>query len=104
MKSIKYFKFKNTYEFEKCLKEHGYTLNDAVGFSVYDKQQYGGNILKEYIVYFYDHDHIFFKVVYFKSFNECNQSCFGFNGDKMLMWYKFSQIKYYKLSGEYIRD
>ena len=84
MKSIKYFKYKDTYEYSKFLKEYGYSSNDVVGFSISDKQQYHGNILKEYIIYLSDHDHIYFKVVWFKSFNEYRQSFLGFNGETLL--------------------
>ena len=101
MKKIKFFKYKNTYEFEKFLDGYGYILSDAVGFSAYDKQQYHGNILKEYVIYLNDHEHIFFKEVNFKSFNECNRSRLGFNGDKLLRWYNSSNIRKYKFKDIY---
>ena len=96
MKNIKYFKYINTKQFSVFLKEYGYSLNDAVGFSAYDEQQYHGNILKEYVIYLSDHDHVFFKVVYFKSFNECRQSALGFNGNTLLSWYENANIRKYK--------
>ena len=96
MKNIKYFKYVNTYNFEKFLDGYGYKLSDAVGFSVCDKQQYHGNILKEYVIYLSDHDHIFFNVVYFKSFNEYHQSRLGFNGERLLSWYNDADIRKYK--------
>ena len=83
-KSIKYFKYKNTYEFEKLLREHGYRLEEVDGFSVVGKKQYRGNILKVYSVWFNDYSEDYFKVVYFKSLNECNRSRLGFNGNKLL--------------------
>ena len=102
MKSIKSFKYWYSYEFEKCLKDYGYTIDDVKGFSVSNIKRYHGNILKTYIVYVYDGESVYFSVAYFKSFNEINQSRLGFNGDKLLMWYQFSRIKHYKLSGEYV--
>ena len=97
MKSIKYFKYKNTNAFEKCLNEYGYTINDAVGFSVCDKQKYHGNILKEYVIYLVDHDHVFFKEVCFKSFNEIQQARLGFNGKVLLEWYESANVRQYKV-------
>ena len=98
MKSIKYFKYINTLAFEKFLKEYNYKLSDAVGFSFVGKQQYHGNILKEYIIYLNDHDHIYFNVVYFKDFNEYRQSRLGFNGERLLEWYQDANIRKYKLN------
>ena len=82
MKNIKYFIYKNTLDFERFLDAYGYRLSDAVGFSVYDKQHYHGNILKTYIIYLSDNERIFFKVVYFKSLNELQQCKLGSKGDK----------------------
>ena len=101
MKNIKYFKYKNTYNFEKFVKEYGYKLNDVVGFSFSDKQQCHGNILKTYIIYFSDHDHVFFNVVYFKSFNEYHQCRLGFNGNKLLEWYNDANVRKYKVKDIY---
>ena len=98
MKDIKYFKYKNTKQFNIFLEEYGYTLSDAVGFSFIGKQQYRGNILKEYVIYLNDHDHIFFNVVYFKSFNEYHQCRLGFNGERLLEWYNDANIRKYKLN------
>ena len=96
MISIKYFKYINTKQFNVFLSEYGYSMDDVVGFSFNNKEHYNGNILKEYTIYFSDHDHAFFKVVYFKSFNECNQSRLGFNGSKLLEWYEDANIRKYK--------
>ena len=102
MKSIKHFKYKSTYNFEKFLDGYGYTLNDAVGFSTYDKQQYNGNILREYVIYLSDHDHIFFKTVDFKSFNEYHQSRLGFNSERLLNWYQDANVRRYKSNDRYV--
>ena len=84
MKNIKYFKYRNTKSFEKFLESYGYKLDDAVGYRFVEKQQYRGNVLKEYIIFLSDHDYIFFKAAVFKSFNEYRQSALGFNGNKLL--------------------
>ena len=104
MINIKYFKYWYSYEFERCLKEYGYTLDDVKGFNVSSIKRYHGNVLKTYIVYIYDGESVYFSVAYFKSFNEYNQTWLGFNGDKLLQWYNISGIKLYKLNNEYIRD
>ena len=84
MKNIKYFQYKNTDEFKKFLDAYEYRLWDVVGFSYAGKEQYHGNILKEYCIHFKDGEYEYFKIVYFKSFNERNQCRLGFNGDKVL--------------------
>ena len=96
MKSIKCFKYINENNFNIFLNEYGYTLDDVVGFSLYDKQQYRNNILKTYVIYFSDHDHAFFKVAIFESFNEYRQSALGFNGNKLLEWWENANIRMYK--------
>ena len=103
MKSIKHFKYLNTNIFNEYVVSYGYNLADAVGFSLYDKEQYRGNILKTYVIYFSDHDHIFFKVVYFKDFNEYKQTFLGFNGNKLLNWYENANIIWYKWANYFIR-
>ena len=97
MRSIKHFKYVNKKNFEKFLDSYGYTLNDAVGYSFYDKQQYHGNIFTTYVIYLSDHDHIFFKVACFKNFNEYHQSRLGFNGERLLNWYQSANVKVYKV-------
>ena len=104
MKDIKLFKYINTKQFDVFLKEYGYTLDDVKGYNVSSIMCYRGNVLKTYIVYIYDGESVYFSVAFFKSFNECNQSRLGFNGDKLLQWYNKAPIKLYKLNGEYIRD
>ena len=97
MKNIKYFQYKNTYEFKKFLDAYEYRLWDVVGFSYAGKEQYRGNILKEYCIHFKDGEYEYFKIVYFKSFNERNQSRLGFNGDKLLEWYEDANVRKYKV-------
>ena len=104
MKSIKSFKYWYGYEFEKFLKDYGYTIDDVKGFSVSGIKRYNGNILKTYKIYVFDGESVYFSVAHFKSFNECNQSRLGFNGNKMLVWYQKANIKFYKLNDEYIID
>ena len=104
MKNIKCFKYWYSYEFEIFLKDYGYTLDDVKGFSVSGVKRYHGNILKTYKIYVYDGESVYFSVVYFKSFNEYNQTWLGFNDDKLLKWYEISAIKLYKLNDEYIRN
>ena len=104
MRNIKYFNYKNTYEFQKCLKECGYTLDDIKGFSFNDKEQYHNNILKTYNIHFKDGESVYFKEVCFKSFNEYRQSALGFNGDKLLDWYQDSNIIKYKTKDIYGLD
>ena len=102
MKNIKSFKYKNTYEFEKCLNGYGYTIDDVIGFSVSAIHHYHGNIFKSYIIYFKDEYLACFKVVCFKSFNEYRQSGLGFNGNTLLGWYQDANIKAYKVINDII--
>ena len=96
MNNIKRFKYWYSYEFERCLKDYGYTLDDVKGFSVSSIKRYRGNILKTYIVYVYDGESVYFSVAYFKSFNEYRQSALGFNGERLLSWYNKAAIKQYQ--------
>ena len=100
MKSIKCFKYKNTFSFEKFLEEYGYTLDDIKGFNVSSIKRYRGNVLKTYIVYAFEGESVYFSVAFFKSFDEYNKTWLGFNGVKLLQWYRKAAIKQYKLSGE----
>ena len=86
MKSIKCFKYVNKKCFNYFLESYGYTLKDIKGFSVSSKQQYHNNILKIYAIHFNDGEYEYFKVVYFRNFNEYKQSSLGFNGNKLLDW------------------
>ena len=99
MKNIKSFKYWYSYDFEKCLKDYGYTIDDVKGFSVSSIKRYKGNILKTYIVYIYDGESVYFSVAYFKSFNEYRQSALGFNGDKLLEWFEDANVRKYKVKG-----
>ena len=93
MKDIKYFKYKNTYEFERFLSSYDYKLEDVEGFSVIGKRHYNGNVLKVYSIWFKDCSEEYFKVVYFKSFNEYHQSRLGFNGERLLRWYEDADVR-----------
>ena len=83
MKSIKLFKYKDMRAFEEFLSAYGYKLEDVKGFSLVEKKQYFGNVLKEYSVHFKDGEYEYFKVVLFKDFNEYHQSRLGFKGSKL---------------------
>ena len=102
MINIKRFKYWYSFEFESCLKDYGYTIDDVKGYSVSSIKRYCGNILKTYKVYVCDGESIYISVAYFKSFNEYNKTWLGFNGDTLLEWYKKAIIKLYKLNSEYI--
>ena len=102
MKNIKFFKYWDSFEFERCLKDYGYTIDDVKGFSVSSVKRYKGNILKTYIVYIYDGESVYFSVAFFKSFNDYNKAWLGFSGKRLLKWYKTAIIKLYKLNDEYI--
>ena len=96
MINIKYFKYLNTKGFNVFLNENGYKLDDVKGFSVVGQKQYHGNIWKIYNIWFKDYHKEYFKVVYFKDFNEYQQSRLGFNGNKLLEWYENANIRKYK--------
>ena len=96
MKSIKYFKYVNTKQFNVFLAAYCYKLDDVKGFSFDGKKQYRGNILKEYCIHFKDGEREYFKVVTFSSFNEYRQSCLGFNGGKLLDWWQDADVRRYK--------
>ena len=104
MNNIKSFKYWYSYEFERFLKNHGYTIDDVKGYNVSSVMRYRGNVLKTYVVYVYDGENVYFSVAYFKSFDEYNKAWLGFNGDKLLQWYKKAAIKQYKLNNEWIRN
>lgn len=96
MKSIKSFKYAKYSAFEKFLKDCGYTINDVVGYSINDTQQYHGNVFKEYVIYFSDHDNVYFKAAVFKDFHEYHQSRLGFNGNRLFDWWEDADIKTHK--------
>ena len=93
MKSIKLFKYVNKEKFNIFLSAYGYKLDDVVGFSLAEKRQYHGNILKIYNIRFNDGEYEYFKVVTFRSFNEYRQSALGFNGNKLLDWYEDANVR-----------
>ena len=97
MKSIKYFEYKNMLEFEKFLNAYCYKIENVKGFKFGWKEQYHNNILKTYEIYFNDGEYEYFKVAYFKSWNECNQCRLGFKGDKLLSWYEDANVRHYKV-------
>ena len=97
MKSIKFFKYYNTCAFERFLNTHGYKTKDVKDFRVVEKKQRFGNILKVYSISFRDGNEKYFKVVFFKNFDECNQSILGFKDDKLLRWWKDANVKKYKI-------
>ena len=96
MINIKYFKYLNTKGFNVFLNEYGYKLADVKGFSVSVVHHYHGNFLEVYNIHFNDDEYEYFKVVYFESFNEYQQSRLGFNGNKLLDWYENANIRKYK--------
>ena len=99
MKSIKLFKYKYTCEFENFLDAYEYKFEDIKGFSLSEKRQCNGNVFKWYKVCFNDGEYEYFKVAYFKSFNEYHQTRLGFNGNKLLDWYEDADIRWYKTKG-----
>ena len=102
MKNIKSFKYKNTYSFERFLREYGYTFSDVSGYSVGWKEQYNGNLIRVYIIYFNDGKYKRFSVLYLKSRNEYEQICSGSKINKTLMWYDIANIVKYKYNDSYI--
>lgn len=102
MKNIKCFKHVNIKDFDCFLNNYGYKLDNVVGFGLYDKKQYCGNILKTYIIYLNDGEHIYFKVAYFKSFIEFRKRRLEFPNSVLSGWYWFSNVKMYKLNDKYV--
>ena len=97
MKSIKYFKYKNTFSFEKFLCEYGYWVENIAGFKFGWKEQHHGNILKVYMIYFNDGEYKLFRVLYLKSLNEYQQLSLGLKINKLLMWYDSANVIKYKV-------
>ena len=104
MINIKYFNYKNLYEFKKCLNSYGYRLRDAVGFNVSGIQRYRGNILKTYIIYVNDGKSIYFNVAYFKSLNEYDQCYAGLKGERLLKWCDDKNVREYKVKDIWGKD
>ena len=104
MKSIKLFKYKDSCEFMAFLVAYGYKLEDVKGFSLAEKRQYRGNVLKIYNIRFKDGEYEYFQEATFKDFNEYHQCRLGFKGDKLLSWFEDSDVRRYKLKekNEYV--
>ena len=97
MKNIKYFQYKNTFAFEKFLCNNHYWVHNITGFKYGWKEQYRGNILKAYFIYFNDNEYKIFRVVYFKDLNECDKARLGLINNKLLMWYDDANVRKYKV-------
>ena len=97
MKNIKYFQYKNTFAFEKFLCTNHYWVHNITGFKYGWKEQYRGNFLKAYFIYFNDNEYKIFRVVYFKDLNECDKARLGLINNKLLMWYDDANIRKYKV-------
>ena len=104
MKNIKHFKYKNTYEFNVFLKDYRYEIDDISGYSVGWNEYYNGNVLRVYIIYFNNGEYKLFRIVYFKSFNEYNQTYLGLNNNKLLSWYDSANIVKFKFKDIYGMD
>ena len=99
MKSIKYFKYKDTSSFLGFVCAYGYKLEDVKGFKFVEQKQHQGNVLKLYYICFNDGEEICFTVVIFKDFNEIKQARLGFKGNKLLGWYEDASVREYKTKG-----
>lgn len=93
MKNIKLFKFKDTSEFWVFLNSYGYKFEDIKGFSLAERRQCRGNILKIYNVRFNDGEYEYFKVVSFKDSNEYRQARLGFSDNKLLSWFEDAELR-----------
>ena len=102
MKNIKYFKYTNTYSFERFLKKYGYSMDDVSGYSIGWKEQHDGNVLRAYIIYFNIGEYKIFRILFLKDFNEHEQISLGLKINKVLSWYDGSNIVKYKYNGRYI--
>ncbi len=102
MKDIKSFKYKNTYTFERFLRAYGYSMDDISGYSIGWKEQYNGNVLRVYIIYFNDGKYKRFSVLYLKDVNEYKEISTGLKINKLLMWYDSANIVKYKVDNRYI--
>ena len=93
MKNIKNFKFKDTSEFWAFLGVRGYKFKDIKGFSLAERKQCQGNILKIYNVRFNDGEYEYFKVISFKDSNEYRQALLGSNCNKLLSWFEDAELR-----------
>ena len=101
MKSIKYFEYKNTYEFERFLSKRRCWLKDIKGFKFGWKKQYRGNFLKTYIICLKNDRILYFSIASFKSFFERNRAYLGVSGFKLFKWYEIADVVMYKVKDEY---
>ena len=102
MKSIKSFRYKNKNAFKKFLCGYGYDLSDVAGYSLGWKEQFKGNVLKVYMIFFNNGEYKLFRIVYFKDFNEYHQCRLGFINNKLLSWYDSADIRKYKTNGRFV--
>ena len=93
MKNINLFKFKDTNEFWVFLAAYGYKLEDVVGFSLAERRQCRGNILKIYSIKFKDGEYEYFQVISFAESNEYRQALLGFGCNKLLRWFDDADIR-----------
>lgn len=101
MKDIKHFIYKNIYEYDKFLKKYGYMKDDVNGYSTGWKEEYHGNFLKVYIIYFNDGEYKLFRVIYFKDINEYDKARLGVYNNKLLSWYDSANVRKYKVKDIY---
>ena len=99
MKSIKFFKYKDTSEFIGFVGAYDYKLEDVKGFSFDEQKQCNGNVLKWYKIHFKDGEYEYFKVVIFKDRNEYNQVKLGFRGGKLFNWFEDADVRELKTKG-----
>ena len=99
MKNIKFFKYKDTHQFEGFLSSYDYKPEDVKGFSYAGKKQYRYNVLKLYRITFNDGEYEYFKVAIFSSFNEYHQARLGFSGNKLEDWFQDADVREYKVKG-----
>ena len=102
MKSIKLFKYYNTFAFEKFLCDAHHWVEDIKGFKFGWKEQHRGNFLKVYEIYFNDGEYKLFRIVFFRNFNEYDKARLGAIKSKLLMWYDDANIRKYKVKDAYL--
>ena len=93
MKNINLFKYKDTNEFWVFLNSYGYKFEDIKGFSLAERRQCRGNILKIYNVRFNDDEYEYFKVISLKDWHEYRQTLLGFNCNKLLSWFEDAELR-----------
>ena len=98
MKNVKYFKYKDTYNFNLFLKEHNYVIDDVKGFHLSVKRQCRSVMLKVYSFHFKNGGFGCFSVVTFKDYNHLLKTSLGLNGSNTLYWYQKADIKEYQIT------